>query len=207
MKSMATPLAKSAGRSEFVRMDRCTGWWLLGAASVGLLASWQLTVDKLHLLADPAFTPACSLSALVNCRSVMQSSHSTLFGIPNSLIGIAAFACLIAVSLAILARARMQVWYMWGLLAGTVAGVVFIHWLAFQTAFEIGALCLYCVAVWIATLTALGALASACLSHVLPEVPPGKVTSILSFTYEWMPVLVALWISILAIVVTIGLVK
>ncbi|MDP2014414.1 MAG: vitamin K epoxide reductase family protein, partial [Actinomycetota bacterium] len=100
-----------------------------------------------------------------------------------------------------------QDWYLWGLLAGTVAGTVFIHWLAIQTPSEIGALCLYCVAVWIATLTALGAVASACLSYLLPSAQPGRLTSILSFTYDWMPVLVAMWISVLAIVVTVGLVN
>jgi hypothetical protein len=38
---------------------------------------------------------------------------------------------------------------------GTALAVVFCHWLAFQTIFEIGALCPYCMVAWFATLLVL----------------------------------------------------
>ena len=42
----------------------------------------------------------------------------------------------------------------WGVQAGATAGVVFIHWLIYQSVFRIEALRPYCVVVWVVTITA-----------------------------------------------------
>ena len=45
-------------------------------------------------------------------------------------------------------------WFWWGIQAGTTFGVVFVHWLIFQSLYRIEALCPYCMVVWVAAITA-----------------------------------------------------
>jgi uncharacterized membrane protein len=42
-------------------------------------------------------------------------------------------------------------WFWLGLQAGATLGVVFVHWLIFQSLYRIGALCPYCMVVWAVT--------------------------------------------------------
>ncbi len=52
-----------------VRLDRKSGWSLVPASMVGLAASWQLCADKLHLSANPAFTPARAMWTVTDFSS------------------------------------------------------------------------------------------------------------------------------------------
>ncbi|NDD52196.1 MAG: vitamin K epoxide reductase, partial [Actinobacteria bacterium] len=71
---------------------------LLIAGVTGFLASFILTIDKFKVLKDAGFTPSCNINASLNCKSVMLSEQAEVFGFPNSLIGIATFAIMIALS-------------------------------------------------------------------------------------------------------------
>lgn len=126
--------------------------WLVVAGTLGTAAAFTLTVDKIKLLTDPAFVPSCNFNPIVNCGNVMKTSQATAFGFPNSIIGVGAFAVLTAVGLALLAGARFRPWFWAGVEAGTVFGVVFVHWLAFQSMFRIGSLCPWCMVVWSVTI-------------------------------------------------------
>ncbi len=197
-----TDVAAARGRAQ----HRVAGWVVVFGAVIGFAASWQLTLDKIRLIADPAFTPACSISTVLNCGSVMQSAQSTAFGFPNSLIGIAAFAMALPLGIALIAGTRLPQMLSWGLMAGSVAGALFVHWLAFHTAVTIGAVCLYCVAVWIATLSILGAASSVRLSLCLARPHRPRTVKILTAVHDWLPVAVVGWIGLLGIGVVTGLV-
>ena len=54
-------------------------------------------------------------------------------------------------------------WYWVGLAVGTLLGVVFIHWLIFQSLYRIGALCPYCMVVWAVTIPLLVVVSSIAL--------------------------------------------
>jgi uncharacterized membrane protein len=123
----------------------------LGSIS-GFTASFLLTVDKIALLKDSQFVPSCNISETLNCKSVMLSEQAEVFGFPNSLIGIGAFAIFIALSIAVLAGTGFPSWFWKIALGGTAIAVIFCHWLAYQTTFVIGALCPYCMVAWSGTL-------------------------------------------------------
>ncbi len=127
---------------------RRLGVWLVLAGVLGFAAAFTLTVDKIRLIQDPTFSPSCNFNPIVNCGNVMKTGQAEVFGFPNSLIGVGAFAVLAAVGLALLAGARFRSWFWVGLAAGTVFGVGFVHWLAFQSMFRIGSLCPWCMVVW-----------------------------------------------------------
>lgn len=125
-----------------------TAFIMLFGAVAGFIASFLLTIDKIKILKDAQFNPSCNISATLNCKSVMLSDQAEVFGFPNSLIGIAAFAIFIAIAVAILGGADFPKWFWQLALLGSTLGILFSHWLAYQTTFVIGALCPYCMIAW-----------------------------------------------------------
>lgn len=119
---------------------------------IGLFASVVLMLEKFELVQNPAYQPSCNVNPLISCSSVMGSSQAAVFNVPNSLIGIVAFAVVTTVGVSLLAGAAFKRWFWLGLQAGGLFGAGFVHWLVFQSVFRIGALCLYCMVVWSVTI-------------------------------------------------------
>lgn len=135
-----------------ITLQKALPWILIICGSIGLLMAGIILLDKIKLIEDPAFTPACDLNPVVACGSVMESSQAEAFGIPNPIIGLAAFPVLITTGVIMLNRARLKRWYWLGLQAGTVFGLGFVHWLFYQSTYNISSICPYCVVVWIVTI-------------------------------------------------------
>ncbi|MCU0268584.1 MAG: vitamin K epoxide reductase family protein [Acidimicrobiales bacterium] len=119
---------------------------------IGFAAASVLLVEKVALLEDPSYVPSCSINPILSCGSIMRTEQAEVFGFPNPMIGIAGFAMVTTTGVAVLAGAAMRHWYWRGLQAGVTFGVVFVHWLAFQSLHRIGALCPYCMVVWAVTI-------------------------------------------------------
>jgi uncharacterized membrane protein len=120
--------------------------------AVGLLASAVLLIEKIALLEDPDYIPTCSINPILSCGSVMTTAQAEAFGFPNPIIGIAGFAVVLTTGVVLLTGATLTRWYWLGIQAGVTFGVVFVHWLAFQSLYRIGALCPYCMVVWVVTI-------------------------------------------------------
>ena len=121
---------------------------LVLASSIGLAASFILTLEKFSLLKNPVAVLSCDLNPIVSCGSVIQSKQAEAFGFANPLIGLIGFAVIITIGMGILAGAKYKRWFWLGLEAGTVLGVLFSHWLVYQSIFVIQALCPFCIVVW-----------------------------------------------------------
>ena len=132
-----------------------SAWVMLLAGISGFIASFVLTIDKFKVLKDSGFTPSCSINETLNCKSVMLSNQAEVFGFPNSLIGIATFAMMVVIAVALFYEIRFPRLFWQLLLVGTTLAVHFCHWLAYQTTFIIGALCPNCMVAWVATLLVL----------------------------------------------------
>ncbi|MGH3977139.1 MAG: vitamin K epoxide reductase family protein [Pseudonocardiaceae bacterium] len=126
-----------------------TGVILLVAGLIGFAAAFVLTLEKVALLTDAGYTPSCSLNPVLSCGSIMKTAQAEVFGFPNALIGVAAFPVLAAIGAAILAGAHLARWYWVGLQVGVTLGATFVGWLIFQSLYRIGALCPYCMVVWV----------------------------------------------------------
>jgi uncharacterized membrane protein len=137
-----------------------SAWWVLIAGLVGLAASAALTVEKIAILRNPSYVPSCNFNPIVSCGSVMTTPQASVLGFPNSLIGIAAFSVVVVTGVLAVANVPLPQWYWIGLTAATLAGAAFVHWLIFQSLYRIGALCPYCMAVWVVTITLLVVVAS-----------------------------------------------
>lgn len=86
---------------------------LLVTGIIGWVASGILVLERLALYEDAEHVTTCDINALVSCGKVMGTWQSELFGFPNPLIGIVAFAVVITTAMAMLAGARFADWY-WG---------------------------------------------------------------------------------------------
>ncbi|WP_433365188.1 vitamin K epoxide reductase family protein [Streptosporangium sp. CA-115845] len=124
--------------------------------ALGLIAAFVLAVEKIALLKDPAYVPTCSINPILSCGSVMITPQAEVFGFPNPLLGIASFAVVTTVGAVLMAGVSLPRWFWLGLQAGVTFGVVFVHWLIYQSLYVIGALCPYCMVVWAVTIPLFG---------------------------------------------------
>jgi uncharacterized membrane protein len=103
-------------------------------------------------LKNPHFVPVCNLNPILSCTSVANSSQAHAFGFPNYFIGTAGYAAVAAIGAAMLAGAKLKRWF-WRLVEiGLLFAVGFLTWLQFQTLYRIGALCIFCMIVWVCTI-------------------------------------------------------
>jgi uncharacterized membrane protein len=127
-------------------------WLLLVAGAIALLASIMLSIEVFDRLKNPNYVPACNLNPILSCTSVADSSQAHAFGFPNYFIGVAGYAVLTAVGLAMLAGAQFKRWFWLLIEVGLIFATAFITWLQFQTLYRIGALCIFCMIVWATTI-------------------------------------------------------
>ncbi len=127
---------------------------LIVAGLVGLTASFFLTLDKIKLLQNPAFKPACDLNPIISCGAVMKTSQASTFGVPNSVFGLMAFSALITFSVILLAGATLKRWIWLCVQAAATAGILVMHYLFFEDVFRIHAICPWCFSVWMVTIPA-----------------------------------------------------
>ncbi|MFH8794008.1 vitamin K epoxide reductase family protein [Streptomyces sp. NPDC017941] len=144
--------AAGPGTSRTAGSGRGLGLLLVLTGAAGLLASWVITLDKFKLLQDPDYVPGCSMNPVVACGGIMKSEQAAVFGFPNPMLGLAAYAVVCCVGAGLLAGARFPTWYWLVLNAGAAFGVAFCTWLQFQSLYRINALCLWCCLAWVATL-------------------------------------------------------
>ncbi|WP_238398059.1 vitamin K epoxide reductase family protein [Rothia amarae] len=118
----------------------------------GILAfasSAMLVYEHLQIAKDASHVSVCDMNAILNCGTVMRTPFAEAFGFPNPYIGLVGYAITITIATAMLAGARFSRWYWLCMNVGHVLAFCFILYLWFNTTFVIGALCLFCMIVWI----------------------------------------------------------
>lgn len=169
---------------------------VLAGGVLGLAAAATLTVEKIEILIDPSYIPSCSLNPVLSCGSVMTTPQASVFGFPNSLLGIIAFTVVLVTGVLAVARVNLPRWYWTGLAVGTALGAVFVHWLIFQSLYRIGALCPYCMVVWAVTIPLLVIVASIALRADTGAGAGGAL-------YQWRWSLVALWFTAVLLMILV----
>jgi uncharacterized membrane protein len=178
------------------RVRPASAWWVLIAGIVGLAAALTLTIEKIEILINPDYVPSCSINPVLSCGSVMVTPQASVFGFPNPLIGIVAFSVVVVSGVLAVAKVRLPRWYWIGLAIGSALGVVFIHWLIFQSLYRIGALCPYCMAVWAVTIPLFVVAASIAGRGAAADGPARLL-------YQWRWSLVALWFTSLVLMILV----
>jgi len=133
------------------RLDRTTSWILIVGGILGLIAAFELTVEKVRVLADPTYVPACDLNPVLSCGSVIITPQAEVFGFPNPVLGLTGFAVVITLGVLLAGGVAMPRWVWLGLNAGALLGFGFVQWLVWQSLYSIGSLCPWCMVVWTVT--------------------------------------------------------
>jgi uncharacterized membrane protein len=124
-------------------------YYLVFAAIMGLIGSMILSVEKLRVVADPLYSPSCSINPVLSCGSVMLDPSAEAFGIPHSFFGLAIFGALLALGVLMLAGGKFANWLWYIATAISLAGFFGIMYLIYQSVFVIGSLCPWCMVVWV----------------------------------------------------------
>ncbi|MFE9770969.1 vitamin K epoxide reductase family protein [Streptomyces sp. NPDC005931] len=178
---------------------RAYAWLLVVTGALGVLASLVLTVDRIRLAENPGFRPSCSIDPVVSCTDVMTSDQASVFGVSNPLLGVAAYAAVVAIGFGLLAGARYRRWFWLTLNLGTLLGTGFCMWLMTQALYEIGSLCLWCSLTWAATIAMFWYTTVHNLRHGIVRAPRGLVAAVREF--HWA-VPVAWYLTILMLIAT-----
>ncbi len=131
---------------------------ILLAGVIGLMAALQLSIDAVKLAENPLADLSCNISEKISCATVGLSWQASLLGFPNAFLGLITQPVLITIAVAALGGVRFPRWFMLAAEAGFAAGLLFAIWLFEQSYFVIGALCPYCMALYVTTLCAFAAI-------------------------------------------------
>jgi uncharacterized membrane protein len=194
--STVEPSESASARSTRVVVGRASAIWVLIAGVLGLAASLTLTIEKIEILIDPDYVPSCSLNPVLSCGSVMVTPQASAFGFPNSLMGIVAFSVVLVTGVLAITKVDLPRWYWVGLAIGSLLGTVFVHWLAWQSLYSIGALCPYCMVVWAVTIPLLIVATSIAAA-------PATSNGLVRVLHTWRWSLVALWFTGLILLILV----
>lgn len=125
---------------------------LIAAGIVGIIASFVLTYDKIHVLTDNSYEPSCNINPILSCGSVMKTEQASLLGVPNTVFGLIAFSMLLTFGFLLAGGAKVKKWVWIGAQIAATVGVIFMHYLFFQGVYRINAICPWCFVVWIITI-------------------------------------------------------
>ncbi|WP_026917266.1 vitamin K epoxide reductase family protein [Gordonia shandongensis] len=170
-----------------------TAWVLLICGIAGMAASVALTIDRIEILKDPSYRPACSINPIISCGSVMVTEQGAFLGFPNPLLGLPAFAVVIVTAVFSVARFELPRWYWTGQAVVAALGQVFVGYLIVQSLYRIHALCPYCMVVW----TLMPVVLILSISRALPDSARGRSIR------EWLWVALPLYYVIVIAMITL----
>lgn len=129
--------------------NKIFAYLIIFVALVGIVASLVLTLDKIHVIKDPNYNPACNINPVFSCGSVMKTKQAEIAGVPNTIVGLIGFPMLLMVGALMLFGAEMKkrFWQLFQIVS--LAGLVGVIYLFYQGVYRINALCLYCMSVWV----------------------------------------------------------
>ena len=131
--------------------------WIFGTmlvfGAIGLLVSFILANEEIHLMKNPGAVLSCSINIVLNCSTVMQSWQASAFGFPNMFIGLMGYPVVITTAVVALAglAGKLPRWY-WRVATICYAlGALFAYWLFFNSVYVIQVLCPWCLVVTFST--------------------------------------------------------
>ncbi|EAR25486.1 integral membrane protein [marine actinobacterium PHSC20C1] len=173
--------------------------FLILAGLIGLWASFQLMVEKIHTLESPGDALSCDFSIVIQCAANLDSAQGAIFGFPNPILGLVGFMAPVVVGASILAGARFNSWFWVTFNIGIAGAFALCMWLAYQSIFNLGTLCVWCMTVWSVTIPMFWAVTLRNLKvGAIPA--PRSLRKAAGAAYAWVPVITIVGYIIIAIV-------
>lgn len=175
---------------------------LIVTGAIGWYAALSLTLDKLAVLADSQADLDCNFSVLVQCGKNLGSWQGAILGFPNPILGIGGFVAPIAVGVALLAGATFARWFWVAFNVGVFGAFAFCLWLAYQSIFNLGTLCPWCMLVWSVTIPMFWMLT---LANARAGRLGARLEPLGERLYSWVPVITVVGYVIIAVVAQVRL--
>ena len=132
--------------------------WPVGgiiAAAAGMGSTVAQIVERIALAENPKAHLSCNISKLISCTDVLLAPQASVFGpIPNAAIGLTMFSVFITAFFVAASKTSISRGLARGVQFLMLFMLGFVTWFMWQTAFVIGALCLYCSVIATATVFA-----------------------------------------------------
>lgn len=129
--------------------------WIFTSMLVGsilsLIASLVLSMEAFELAKNPEVALSCSINVILNCATVALHPSASLFGFPNSFLGLMAEPVVITVAIAGLAGIAFPKRFMFVAQIGYTLGLLFAWYLFYTSFVVIGSLCPWCLLVTLTT--------------------------------------------------------
>lgn len=114
-------------------------------ASLGLVAAFIQTIEKLILLENKNTVLSCNLNDIFNCSTVLNAPQSSLFGFPNSLICIVIFTLLLTIGIIGMTQSRLSKKFLCYIQCLAIFMLLFALWFLFTSTYIISAICIFCL--------------------------------------------------------------
>ncbi|MBH0009080.1 vitamin K epoxide reductase family protein [Salinibacterium sp. UTAS2018] len=178
--------------------------FMIFAGVIGLWASFELMIEKIQAIENPGVDLSCDFSIVVQCAANLGSEQGAVLGFPNPIIGLIAFMAPVVVGAAILAGARFNRWFWIAFNVGIAGAFGFILWLAYQSIFNLGTLCIWCMTVWSVVIPLFWAVTLRNLKDGAIPAPKG-LRKAAKASYSWVPVIAIVGYIIIAAVAQVRL--
>jgi uncharacterized membrane protein len=180
------------------------GGFLILAGIVGLIAAWELSVDKVIAFVTPDAALGCDVSVVVQCTRNLLSPQGSVLGFPNPLIGIGCWIAPIAVGIALVCGVRFRRWFWIAFNLGVVGAMVLVFWLIGQSILVLGTLCIWCMVTWSVTIPTFWVVTLYNLKNGNIPVPRGA-RRFFEAAYGWVPLLTFACYVIIAVMAQLRL--
>lgn len=167
---------------------------------VGLFASAGLLEAELNHLRNPAAQLGCDLNSLIGCGASLMSPEAHLLVIPNSALGMAAFAAMTMLGVLMLVKAQFPCFISYLAALGSIGGLAFVGFFLYKSATLFNALCPYCLVVWSAAMVLAGVL----IPHGLANIPATSETGKVLERYSWLVILALHLIVVIIVLLTMS---
>lgn len=139
-------------KDKIIRSNRHMLIIILVTAILSLIAAFCLSIDAVELAKNPNAHLSCSINVVINCATVANSKYATLFGFPNSFIGMMFEPIFIVVAIALLIGTKFSKKFMFAIQVSAGCALIFAFGLFFISSFIIHVLCPWCMLVFISTI-------------------------------------------------------
>lgn len=143
------------------RFRQTNGWlfgYMLASSLVSLVASLVLSIDAIKLAENPDAALSCNINSVISCGAVGSTWQANLLGFPNAFFGLMAEPVVITIAVAALGGTKFPRWFMAAAQVVYTVGLIFAYWLFYQSMFNIGRLCPWCLLVTLSTTLVFSAL-------------------------------------------------
>ena len=136
---------------KIIRDNRWIFMTIFVASIVSLVGSFVLSIDAVELAKNADVKFSCDINSIVSCGTVARTSYATMFGFPNSFIGMIFQPAMIMFVLALMYGTKFPKHFMSLIQIANTLAVAFAYYLFAISLLFIHAVCPWCLAVMLAT--------------------------------------------------------